>query len=58
MEKNEERYELMKDMITKSNAKCIQPILSDALKITEAKLSPIDYILLDAPCSGSGLYKY
>ncbi|KAI9580441.1 28S rRNA (cytosine-C(5))-methyltransferase [Glossina fuscipes] len=55
IEKDAERYRLLRSMTKKVKCKNIKPIEADVLTITPEECPDVEYILLDPPCSGSGM---
>uniref|UniRef100_A0A1A9WY74 SAM-dependent MTase RsmB/NOP-type domain-containing protein n=1 Tax=Glossina brevipalpis TaxID=37001 RepID=A0A1A9WY74_9MUSC len=55
IEKNPERYRLLCSMIRKAGCKIVKPIEADALTVTAEDCPDVEYILVDPPCSGSGM---
>lgn len=55
-ERNNERFELLRQMLRKYKCKNVKPICQDFLDVKTIK--NIDYILVDPSCSGSGIHDF
>jgi len=54
---NPKRYKTMTHLMTSYGASCVVPLNLDSCNIGSENFSDVKYILLDPPCSGSGIVK-
>ncbi|KAJ8725442.1 hypothetical protein PYW08_003625 [Mythimna loreyi] len=55
VERNEKRYQVLRDFVLKTGSTCVETMHKDALEIKKGDLDDVEYILLDPSCSGSGM---
>ncbi|XP_028028750.1 probable 28S rRNA (cytosine-C(5))-methyltransferase [Bombyx mandarina] len=55
IERNEKRFETLRDFVNKTGSHCVEPIHRDCLEIKKGEFDDVEYILLDPSCSGSGM---
>nr|XP_021185266.2 28S rRNA (cytosine-C(5))-methyltransferase [Helicoverpa armigera] len=55
VERNEKRYQVLHDFVTKTGSTCVETLHRDALEIKRGDMDDVEYILLDPSCSGSGM---
>uniref|UniRef100_A0A2A4IWI5 SAM-dependent MTase RsmB/NOP-type domain-containing protein n=1 Tax=Heliothis virescens TaxID=7102 RepID=A0A2A4IWI5_HELVI len=55
VERNEKRYQVLRDFVTKTGSTCVETLHRDALEIKRGDMDDVEYILLDPSCSGSGM---
>lgn len=55
VEKNAARYQTLDTFVRKTKCNIVQPINADILSTDYSKFAKAQYILLDPPCSGSGM---
>ncbi|KAJ8722909.1 hypothetical protein PYW07_004089 [Mythimna separata] len=55
VERNERRYQVLRDFVTKTGSTCVETMHKDALEIKKGDMDDVEYILLDPSCSGSGM---
>lgn len=54
VERDERRYQTLKDIIETAGANNVTTINKDVLTLTESDLPNVEYISVDPSCSGSG----
>ena len=54
VEQDENRYEILKETLEYCGVTCVNPILQDALKMTDEQCKNVEFVLVDPSCSGSG----
>ncbi|CAG9585749.1 unnamed protein product [Danaus chrysippus] len=55
VERNDQRYETLCQLVESTSSKCVETIHKDVLEIKRRDLDDVEYILLDPSCSGSGM---
>lgn len=55
VEKMRIRFETLRSFVESSGSTSVHPIEADTLRITQADVPDVEYILLDPSCSGSGI---
>ncbi|XP_055383609.1 28S rRNA (cytosine-C(5))-methyltransferase [Condylostylus longicornis] len=55
VERNIDRYNVLVNMVKSSDAKCVKTINDDALQLNLEDFTNVEYIVVDPPCSGSGM---
>lgn len=56
-DKSKSKVNLIKENAQRLGCKNISPIINDARILNEDFINKFDYVLVDAPCSGTGLYR-
>lgn len=56
-DKSKGKVKIIKENAKRLGCKNISPIINDARVLNEEFIEAFDYVLVDAPCSGTGLYR-
>lgn len=56
-DKSKGKIKLIKENVERLGCKNISPMINDARVLKEEFINKFDYVLVDAPCSGTGLYR-